>query len=108
MTNSQITPPEGWANDDFLLEKGTYWGPGQGGQVMVQKHGLPVATPIMCMTSGEQEVLFTAGSNCYIWSPIDGEIWEVVEPQGSVETVIAAIKESGSRSLTCSKVSQIE
>ncbi|QKX64043.1 uncharacterized protein TRUGW13939_11216 [Talaromyces rugulosus] len=103
MTKTQITPPEGWTNDSFHLEKDTYWGTGQSGQVMVHKHGVPAATPIMCMTGGEQEVLFTAGATCYLWSPIHGEIWKVVEPQGSVETVIADIARGGIRSLTCSK-----
>lgn len=71
---------------------------------MVNEYKLGQATPIMCMMTGERIVLVSASKGFYLWSPIDGEVWKIMEPEGGLDKVVSAIGEGGLASLTCLKV----
>jgi len=66
-----------WANKDSY------------GQRIVRKQGLKRTQPIMRSTreSGKCLHMFQSGGECYIWSPIEGGIWEIATSMDLVDIV---------------------
>ncbi|KIW99362.1 uncharacterized protein Z518_11350 [Rhinocladiella mackenziei CBS 650.93] len=103
------TPPKGWTVDKEEMGYDIYWAKESGaGQRMARRHGLEWAKPIMrCDTdSGDCLHMFQSGGKCYIWNPIEGNIWEIMVSMDVVE-IVTQMDKLGLKSLPVKKIDQI-
>jgi hypothetical protein len=73
--------------------------------IMAKHYGLKSPQPIMCNSpvSGGSTTMFQSGSKYYLWSPMEGDIWEIMTSMGLVD-IITQIDKLGLGSLKVAKV----
>jgi hypothetical protein len=73
---------------------------------MAKAHGLKSPQPIMCSSPDSHMFIFQSGSKYYIWSAIEGTIWEIMTSMDLVD-IVTKIAKLGLGSLKTKEIHEV-